>query len=479
MRSDEEVVSGGSGAEDGEGSASDVPSPGTPPPLPPKARKRTHKPPPTLDTSDEEEEPEEPAPSTSTGKKRKATAAEPKTDGAKGESSKKNAKRAKESSSIPAEKPDKPSKPARPTSLSIKNPLNEMMAKEMEFQKAMDIAVSILHPLKVDTKKLTMCPDMDTLECFSKGVQAWMNEHRLTVPLTYTTMKTFKSLVARFLISFVVKAADLSTGSWSPSGCYIWRHKSSEERGLHCFHGTTMIAKDHLVEMDLTSENAQKALKETPEKAKVMANRWGRQVVQIVNSDAACCFADVGCLGGNFSAKSCGLFYTEGAKALTAFKQIGAYQAASYPQMEDPYELMLIPVKCDCNWSTFTIQHGRQMCKVAPFAITGVSNIDRDQVEDPKVLASVENPAVLVFQCCNPVYKGSKAATATGNKNCDFKASAPDVLSALQLAKKIWASCVKDVPPPVKFPEFKWSTQYQVQNLVLPTGVEDDDPTPF
>lgn len=371
----------------------------------------------------------------------------------------------------------KPAKVKRPPSLSISNPLNKMMANEIKFQEAMDCAVAILVPLKVDIKNLTLLPDQSTLECFTKAAQSWMSEKRVSPSLTYTTGKTFKNMVGRLLFSFVTKQAGLNCGNWEPSGLALWRHNCSPEKGLHCFHGTPMISKEHMIEMDLASENAQRALKETPQRTKVTANKWGRQVVQLLNNDAACCPHDVACAPGSFSNKSCGMFYSEGLKALTAFSQISAYQRACYPNMSNSEELIVIPVKCDCNWTNSpTPIQGRQICKISPFVLNGLSGVDKNQVEDERVLASLDNPAVLVFQCCNPVYRGSKNASST--KNCDFKISAPDLITAVQLAKKIWNDLVK-TQPPLSFAEFKWSPQLQVQNTVLPIGLDDEDDSLF
>lgn len=479
---DDQMGSGGSGSEELEVVSSPEMVETTPPPLPPKTKvpRRPHKVPRKLLSDEEDEDPKPISPTPSPVKEKKTKGGKrSRGEGNQDDSAQKSDVSSAQASTSRAKEPDEP-RPKRPTVLNLKNPHNAMMAKELEFQKAMDIAVGLLVPLKVDTKALTMCPDAGTLECFVKGVTAWLSEHRMVVPLIYTTQKTFRTLTAKILMEFVIKSAGLNTGSWNPSGCYVWRHRSDEERGLHCFHGTPMVAKDQMVEMDITSEAGQRALRENA-KAKVVPNKWGKQVVQIINSDAACCASDAACSGGNMSSRSCGMFFTEATKALMALRQISAYQLASYPAMgATASEMILAPLKCECNWNTLdgSPQHGRQLSKITPFAITGISNIDRTQVEDPKVHASLDNPAVLVFQCCNPVQRGARTSATSGAKNCDWKISAPDVITAVQVAKKIWASSTGQAATP-RFPEFKWGPQYNVQNVILPTGIDDDAETLF
>ncbi|YP_068072.1 DBP [Tree shrew adenovirus 1] len=349
---------------------------------------------------------------------------------------------------------------------------------ETKWQMVMDMAVNMLTPLKVDLKDLTMLADQGTLECFQKAAQAWMTERKIYTPLTYSTQKTLLSLMGRFLFHFImtkVGESDHGGKAWpkntNVSGAVVWKHQSGAT--LSCLHGLTMLNKEQIVEMDVSSENGQRALKETPEKTKITTNRWGRNVVQVRNEDAMCCQFDAPLPANNFSTKSCGMFYSEGEKAKTAFKQIMALQRACYPKMDG--EQIVIPIKCDCNWASTTPLLGRQVCKVTPFTISATESIDRELVQDPKILATVHNPAVLVFQCCNPVYRNSRA---NPQKNCDWKISAPDVMTALQLAKQMWQHVFKE-PPVVRIPEFKWSAAYQYQNTILPTGVDDTDDSLF
>lgn len=369
-------------------------------------------------------------------------------------------------------------KPKRPTSLALKSKNQPAPAaplgQEAAWQRGMELALSLLLPLKVDHKELTLLPDGGTLECFRRAVQAYLSETRTFLPMTFTSNNSFRHLTARFLLDMVTKEAGLAGENANVSGCVVWQHGCEET--LHCLHGLPMIQKESLIELDINSENAQRVLKETPERARVTPNRWGRNVVQLRNEEAFCCPHDVNMVGNNnFSGKSCGMAYTEGGKALMAFRQAMAFQTASYPKMAHSRSHLLIPLKCECNWNSHLPVLGRQVCKVTPFAIQATSHVDRSLVDDPKMLATLENPAMLVFQCCNPVYRNSKA---NPQKNCDMKISVVDVMTSLQIAKKMWLQYVKSTPP-TRFPEFKWGPEYQVQNTILPQGAGDADDSLF
>ncbi|QDZ17470.1 DNA binding protein [Ovine adenovirus 8] len=350
---------------------------------------------------------------------------------------------------------------------------------EQAWQRAMDLAVGICVPLKVDVKGLTLLPDAGTLECLRKACQAWLNESKVFLPLTYSTHKSVLTVMARFLLDFILRTSGLNASSWSPTGCVVWRHQCTDGEGggnLHCLHGLPMLSRDHVIEMDVNSENGQRALKETPHKTKITTNRWNRNVVQLRHDDAACCQHDAALNAGTFSGRSCGMFYSEAAKALQAFQQIMAFQRACYPKMQSATTHLLMPIKCDCNWGQSQLPLlGRQVCKVTPFSINAGASVDKAQVEDPKLLASVEHPSVLVFQCCNPVYRQSRA---NAQRNCDFKISAPDMIAALQLVKQMWAA-LNEQAAPVTVPEFRWDPAYQHQNVILPMDQYDADESLF
>ncbi|UYL15016.1 DNA-binding protein [Bat mastadenovirus] len=344
-------------------------------------------------------------------------------------------------------------------------------AQEQMWQQAMDLAVNLCVPLKVDVKELTLLPDAGTLECLRKAAQAWLQEKKICTNLTFSTHKSLLTMMGRFLLDFIMRSSGL-TSPVNLTGCAIWEHGCTDGYGLRCLHGVGMLNKDQVIEMDVNSENGQRALKEQASKAKITTNRWGRNVVQLKNEEARCCLQDATAASGLFTNLSCGMFFSEGPKAEDAFQQIMALQKACYPKMPDAGRKLLMVLKCDCNWGQAVMPLlGRQVCKLTPFALSSAANVDKSLVSDPKLLATLNHPHILVFQCCNPVYRNSKANT---QKNCDFKLSAPDLMTALQLSKQMWQSCLQKTAP-VCVPEFRWSPEYQYQNTLLPTTHASDD----
>lgn len=369
---------------------------------------------------------------------------------------------------LPSEPAPAPGEKSKKPSSSTKEDLEQ---EAHLWQAAMEAAKTFMTPLKVDTQALTMLFDQATLDCFKKACQGWLHEKGLTPHLTYTSQKSFVTVMARFLFDFTLRHCHLEgKNNVNVTGAALWTHGCDSE--VRCLHGTPMIQKEQVVEMDVTSENGQRALKEQPQKAKVTTNRWGRNIVQLRNSDALACVHDANSAPGNYNAKSCGVFYNDGQKALQSFRHIMSYQVASYPKMPQAGTRLLMPLKCECNYLNVGLPLlGRQTCKMTPFVLTG-PQVDESCVSDPAVLASLRHPALLVFQCCNPVYRGSKASN---QKNCDFKISATDVINALQLAKKFWSAYFPESPAQVLIPEFKWHPQYQYQNSILPTPLEQRD----
>lgn len=359
----------------------------------------------------------------------------------------------------------------------VLNPQAEPLVSAWE--KGMDLMIKLMEKYHVEAEEkngFKFLPEQSNV--YRKICQTWLNEEHRGLPLTFTSHKTFVEMMGRFLRAYVESYAGVKNNEWEPTGCAIWLHGCTEQEGvLRCYHGLEMIQKEQLVEMDVASENAQRALKEHPSRAKVVQNRWGRSVVQLKNDDARCCVEDVSCATNVFSAKSCGLFFSEGTKAQTAFLQIEAFMQAEYPKMQNGLKRLLMVMRCDCLYKpTGVPQLGRQMCKATPFALSNVDSLRAEEVTDKVALASIQYPCVLVYQCANPVYRNSRGGQGP---NCDFKISAPDLLGALQLVRRLWGENVDGPLPKMLIPEFKWSSRLQYRNVALPASHGDGEKEPF
>ncbi len=363
--------------------------------------------------------------------------------------------------------------------LEVINPLSLPMVSAWE--KGMEAARAMMDKYHVDNDLKTnfkMLPEQT--EALAAICKTWLNEEHRGLQLTFTSQKTFMTMMGRFLQAYLQAYAGVTHKNWEPTGCALWEHRCTQTEGdLKCLHGTNMINKEQVIEMDVTSENGQRALKEQASKAKIVKNRWGRNVVQIANTDARCCLHDASCPANQFSSKSCGMFFSEGAKTQVAFRQIEAFMRALYPQAQSGRGHLLMPLRCDCNGKPGLPPFlGRQVCKMTPFALSNAEDLDSDMISDESLLASVNNPALLVFQCCNPVYRNSRAQGS--GPNCDFKISAPDLLSALQLTRTLWSENFPEEPlPRMVVPEFKWASRFQYRNVSLPVAHGDARQNPF
>lgn len=347
------------------------------------------------------------------------------------------------------------------------------------WEKGMELMTNLMEKYHVESEEKTsfkFLPEQSTV--YRKICQTWLNEEHRGLPLTFSSHKTFVEMMARFLRAYVEAYAGVKYQQWEPTGCAVWLHGCTEQEGvLRCYHGLEMIQKEQLVEMDVTSENAQRALKEQPGRAKVVQNRWGRSVVQLKNDDARCCVEDVSCGTNVFSGKSCGLFFSEGTKAQTAFRQMEAFMLANYPKMQNGQKRLLMVTHCECLYKPSGVpQLGRQLCKLTPFALSNAESLQADEVTDKTALASIQHPCILVFQCANPVYRNSRGGQGP---NCDFKISAPDLLGALQLVRRLWSENVDGFLPKMLIPEFKWSSRLQYRNVSLPISHGDQEEEPF
>nr|WOW71792.1 57.5 kDa DNA-binding protein [Human adenovirus 106] len=363
---------------------------------------------------------------------------------------------------------------------TVKNPISLPLVSAWE--KGMEVMCVLMEKYRLDNELRTSFKLMpEQHEQYKRICHQYVNEEHRGIQLTFTSHKTLSTMMGRFLQGMIHSFSQIAHHNWECTGCALWPHGCNDYEGkLKCLHGNIMIQKEQIIEMDVASENGQRALKENPERTKITQNRWGRSVVQIANNDARCCVNDAGCAANQFSSRSCGMFYTEGSKAQQAFKQYDAFMRAVYPGIrQDQAKMILIPLHCDCNHKpNWVPAMGRQTCKMTPFSIANAEDLDVGMIADPTVLASVRHPSLMVFQCCNPVYRNSRAQS-TG-PNCDFKISAPDLLGALQLTRKLWSDILPDIPVPrLVIPEFKWQPKYQFRNVSLPAGHSDSRQNPF
>ncbi|ACJ14519.1 DBP [Murine adenovirus 3] len=349
--------------------------------------------------------------------------------------------------------------------------------EEACWQTAREFLHKMCLPLKVDGKQCTFLPNAQTAELFRKLCHSWLLQQKMVPSLTFTTLRSFTMQMGRFVLALLLQASGLSPTEAAAhsianvSGVAAWKHASDVT--LHCLHGAVMIAKDHHVDLDVSSEGGQRALKEQGPNAVVTTNRWGRSVVR-VKYDAFVCPMDAGVPFNQPSNKSCGFCFTDGKKALKGFKQIVAFQAALYPQAAGGGEWMLLCLRCECNFGVAQPILGRQTCRLTPYQLSLAEGLDGGNM-DAVAKASVENPVVLVAQCCNVTFsKAGKAGGAAAGKTCEWKISSVDLVTAAQLAKKMIHKML-DLPPSLFVPEFKWDPVFSFRSTVLPQGVGDSD----
>ncbi|AAB88712.1 DNA binding protein, partial [Murine adenovirus 1] len=211
------------------------------------------------------------------------------------------------------------------------------VAEEEEacWQTARELLHKMCLVLKVDGKQCTFLPNAQTAELFRKLSHSWLLQQKLVPSLTFSTLRSFTMQMGRFVFAMLLQAAGISPVDFAAhtlgnvTGVAAWKHNCSTT--LHCLHGTAMSPKDHQVELDVTTEGGQRALKEQGSAACVQTNRWGRSVVR-VTYDAVVCAMDASVAFNQPTNKSCGFCFTDAKKALKGFKQAIAFQQALYPQ---------------------------------------------------------------------------------------------------------------------------------------------------
>lgn len=336
--------------------------------------------------------------------------------------------------------------------------------QELDMQKAMELCRKLGEFTKVDTNEFDMTPFDQTLWRIFGAFNKRSRGSQL-----YSSARTINQVGARLLYAAICNKLNLKP-SFNPTGCVLWEHQwgSGSEGKVRCLHGDVMPRKENAVELAPSSEMGISAIREG--KGILTTNRWGRQSVRVMHDSAAVCVEDVGVKFGIFSKTSCGMIFSDSNKARTAMRNAIATTQVVFPGAKTEH-LLFMPICCECNYAGKSCL-GRQMCKMTPFSMPGLENIQASDVDVTRA-PFVRDPAVFVFQCCN--FSGSKRSSI---KSCDFKISYCDLLSCLSTSRKLWNEVFGE-PMPIQFPMLKWGPELQVKNANIPEVGICNDLDPF
>lgn len=342
------------------------------------------------------------------------------------------------------------------------------LSGEEEVRDKLQSALEFMHKLgafvKIDTAGASFLPDDNP---FEKIVAAYFKGKKHSP--CFSTQKSIHAVGGRLLYSAAAEQSDV-VPLFNSHGVVLWKHNWFNGKP-RCYHGELMLTKQNEIELAGTSEMGMNALKEG--RGVLCPNRFGRQVVKVVQENYMMCSEDSNCRFGQNSLNSCGMSFTDGLKASVAMDHAQSYGSLMFPKAPEGYmkKWLLIPSSCFCNYGGKTVV-GKQIPKITPYALSGVEGLDADSLPI-EMGPSVRHPAVFVYQCCNLGRKGD------GPKPCEFKISFPDLLSVLVSVKGLWKECFGNSPK-INIPVFKWSAQYRVRNVMLPsTQNASDEIDPF
>lgn len=351
-------------------------------------------------------------------------------------------------------------KPAKLKLTKNKNPAAPVKQQTMEA--TMQLGLDLCHKLgafcKVDTTDFNMSPfDQTLMRIFGAYAK------RARPSALYSNFRTVNMVGGRILFAAICCKAQVKT-PFNASGCSLWNHQwacdgeDDDQAKVRCFHGDLMLRKENVMELLPSSEAGISALRDG--KGTLSTNRWGKQSVRVKQETAAVCCCDNAQKFGNFSKSSCGLNFTDSAKACMAMRNACGSTEVMFPGAANASHLLFMPLQCECNYGGKSCM-GRQVCKLTPFSVPGLENLAATEV-DALHAPFVRNPAVFVFQCCN--FTTSKRSN---QKSCDFKLSHLDLLGALATARKLWSLTFNESMP-ITFEVFKWGPEKRVKNAALP-----------
>ncbi|WXH85157.1 single-stranded DNA-binding protein [Pigeon adenovirus 1] len=365
---------------------------------------------------------------------------------------------------------------------------------EHASQKAMGLIERICDHLDVKWQGADAQPDS---AIWNKMAATFMRKRRPEYRLTFSSFDSFYSQFGRFLAAMVYADVGLDP-KFTPGGCFVWEHGWEDDEPLlpKCMHGQSMVSKPRTLELNPASESGKRAVAE--QNAQLEKNRFGRTVAVLRYENNVVCFRDASASVAHnaHAAGSCGLAFSDGAKALSAMKHDLAWTLALYPQA-DAASLrrhVLLCSACHCNYGVEGPIPGRQLCRMTPYRLSGAADITKEMCKSrADMRAHRDHPHTMVYTCCNPQQtagaaggaggrgKGGAAGGAGGSvktaeKSCAWRLSAMDLRYAYVFAQELMQS-VFERSFPAQLLAFRWHDGFaykaDVFNAVTPLTSTD------
>ncbi|QGQ62740.1 single-stranded DNA-binding protein [Fowl aviadenovirus E] len=364
----------------------------------------------------------------------------------------------------------------------IEKPLNDPV--EFGAQKAMKFLTTLCDRLDLRWQGCTIRPD-DAI--WTKLGGTFVRKRHPEFRLTFSSFDSFHNQVGRFVAAMVYGMADLEP-KFIPGGAHVWRH--GWEFGTcmpKCLHGSAMFTKPRTVELNPTSEAGKRAIAE--QNGQVEKNRFGKQVVVLRFERNAVCAKDAEHSGFPYphAIGSCGMVFSDAAKAVSAMRHDLEWTKALYPNAEKrrAEEHILISTNCNCNYAAQSPISGRQVCRMTPYKLSGTDDIASDTARArADMKAHKKYPHTMVFTCCNPqspsATDGSNGRSGRRNtdKTCAWRLSSMDLRHAYVFATELVVSAT-GVQAPTHVPEFRWHDRFGFKTEVIAPVQPLDAGDPF
>ncbi|QGQ63234.1 DNA-binding protein [Fowl aviadenovirus D] len=364
----------------------------------------------------------------------------------------------------------------------LERPLSDPV--EYGAQKAMKILTTICDRLDIRWQGSTIRPD-DAIWTRIGGT--FVRKRHPEFRLTFSSFDSFHNQVGRFLAAMVYGMAELEP-KFVPGGAHVWRHgwEASTNTTPKCLHGNAMFLKPRTVELNPTSEAGKRAIAE--QNGQIEKNRFGKQVVVLRFDRNAVCSRDADHSGFPYPhvIGSCGMAFSDAAKAVSAMRHDLEWTKALYPNAEKrrAEEHILISTNCNCNYAVQGPISGRQVCRMIPYKLSGTDDIASDTARSrPDMKAHKKYPHTMVYTCCNPQSPSgtdgptSRSGRKTSDKTCAWRLSAMDLRHAYVFATELVLNAM-GVQAPTHVPEFRWHERFGFKTEVIAPvkPVETGDP---